>query len=139
MLAHRSEFEEVFVTGLDSRSDIGPIRSIDALDSAPDPSLDHYCKRMRSEVAQGDELSIRAAALSLEMDIRVLKYDPSRDSIMILTYPGTPITNGPEESLQEKGPMGSLESNVNRGNSLTIAHYASQYGGAGPLQLDPPS
>lgn len=42
---------------------------IEALDSALDSNLDQYCARMRSETAQGDELTVRAAALILQIDI----------------------------------------------------------------------
>ncbi len=41
-------------------------RERDALDSVLDPDLDHYCKRMRSETAQGDELTIRAPSWALQ-------------------------------------------------------------------------
>jgi hypothetical protein len=39
--------------------------STNALDSALDPDLDCYSERMRSEVAQGDEITIKDAALVL--------------------------------------------------------------------------
>ena len=118
MLAHRPEFEAVFATSP---------RSIDALDSAPDLNLDHYCQRMRSEVAQGDALSVKAAALSLGREIRVLTYDPKGDAIQVLSYPGTPVTNESEEPPRDRETLQSLEGNVVSGNP----HYSSQYGGAG--------
>jgi len=62
----------------------------DALDSALDPDLDHYCKRMRSETTQGDELTIRATAWVLRINIQVLKLNSTTATIMTLTYPGTP-------------------------------------------------
>ena len=107
MLAHRPEFEAVFATGP---------RSVDALDSAPALNLDLYCQCMRSEVDQGDELSVKAAALSLGMEIRVLTYDAKGDAIQVLSYSGTPVTNESEEPLRDRGSLQSFDRNVVRGN-----------------------
>jgi hypothetical protein len=65
----------------------------DALDSGLDLDLDSYCGRMRSETAQGDELTVRAAAWALQINIRVLKLNSTTATIMTLTYPGTPPTS----------------------------------------------
>lgn len=75
MLVHRSEFESSFEGRTVAAVETGPIDPVDALDSALDPDLDHYCTRMRLEVAQGDELTMRAAALILQTDIQVLKFN----------------------------------------------------------------
>jgi hypothetical protein len=98
----------------------------DALDSALDPDLDSYCKRMRSEIAQGDELTIRAAAGALQINIRILKLNSSTMTIMALVYPGTPpnleeipdIMNAPASDAQDL-------------RTITIAHYVHQHEGAG--------
>jgi hypothetical protein len=99
----------------------------DALDSALDPDLDHYCNRMRSETARGDELTIRAAAWALRINIRVLKLNSTTVTIMALTYPGTPPID-PEESLGTSNSLGSDDQGL---RTITIAHYVCQYGGAG--------
>jgi hypothetical protein len=97
-----------------------------ALDSALDPDLDSYCKRMRSETAQGDELTIRAAAWALQTNIRILKLNSTTTTIMALTYPGTP------PNLEEvPGTLNSLASNAQDLRTITIAHYVHQHGGAG--------
>ena len=84
MLAHRSTFESSFGrrsavitttdlttanTEMDMVTENEPEAIVemerDALASALDPDLDHYCNLMRSEIAQGDELTIRDTALVL--------------------------------------------------------------------------
>jgi hypothetical protein len=98
----------------------------DALDSALDPDLDIYCGRMRSETAQGDELTIRAAACALQINIRILKLNSTTMTIMALVYPGTP------PNLEEvPGTMNSLASDAQGLRTITIAHYVHQHGGAG--------
>jgi hypothetical protein len=78
----------------------------DALDSTLDPDLDHYCDRMRSETVQGDELTIRAIAGALRINIRVLKLNSTTATIMALTYPGTPPIDL-EEGLGTSKSLGS--------------------------------
>ncbi len=90
MLEHRLSFENSFGkktstlmvndqiaadNGTDSMMEEVPAPEMerDALDSALDLDLDSYCGRMRSETAQGDELTIRAAAWALQINIRILK------------------------------------------------------------------
>jgi hypothetical protein len=98
----------------------------DALDSALDLDLDSYCGRMRSETAQGDELTIRAAARTLQINIRILKLNSTKTTIMALTYPGTP------PNLEEApGTLNSLASDAQDLRTITIAHYVHQHGGAG--------
>ena len=109
MLGHRSSFESSFgkksstLMGNDQMAADNGTDSVpeevqaaemerDALDSALDLDLDSYCGRMRSETAQGDELTIRAAAWALQINIRVLKLNFTTTTIMALTYPGTPPT-----------------------------------------------
>ena len=143
MLEHRSAFEGSFGSKSNKRTTTDRItadteidtvmeeeleaeRERDALDSALDPDLDHYCKRMRSETAQGDELTIRAAAWALRINIRVLKMNSTTATIMALTYPGTP------PDLEEgSGTSNSLGSDDQGLRTITIAHYVCQHGGAG--------
>ena len=83
MLEHRPAFEGSFGrksttltttdritanTEIDSvmEEELATVMERDSLDSALDPDLDHYCERMRSETAQGDELTIRAAVWHYE-------------------------------------------------------------------------
>jgi hypothetical protein len=82
MLEHRSAFEVSFgrrPTTLMTTDQMAANREIDtvmeeelatemerdALDSALDPDLDGYCKRMRSETAHGDDLIIRVTTWAL--------------------------------------------------------------------------
>jgi hypothetical protein len=98
----------------------------DALDSALDLDLDSYCGRMRSETAQGDELTVQAAAWALQINIRILKLNSTTMTIMALTYPGTP------PNLEEvPGTLKSLASDAQDLRTITIAHYVHQHGGAG--------
>jgi hypothetical protein len=81
---------------------------------------------MRSETAQGDELTIRAAARTLQINIRILKLNSTKTTIMALTYPGTP------PNLEEApGTLNSLASDAQDLRTITIAHYVHQHGGAG--------
>jgi hypothetical protein len=91
----------------------------DALDSDLDPDLDHYCNRMRSETAQGDELTIRAAAWTLRINIRVLKLNSTTSIIMTLTYPGTP----PIDLEEDLGTSNSLGSDDQGLRTIIITHY----------------
>ena len=143
MLEHRSAFEGSLGSKSNTRTttdritanteidtvmeeELAAERERDALDSALDPDLDHYCKRMRSETAQGDELTIRAAAWVLRINIRVLKMNSTTTTIMTLTYPGTP------PDLEEgSGTSNSLGSDDQGLRTITIAHYVCQHGGAG--------
>jgi hypothetical protein len=110
ILEHRSSFENSFgkktstLMVNDQRAADNGINSMmgevptagmegDALDSALDPDLDSYCGRMRSETAQGDELTIRAAACALQVNIQILKLNSTTTTIMSLVYPGTPPTS----------------------------------------------
>ena len=43
---------------------------------------------MRSEVTQGDEITIRVVSLVLQMDIQVLKLNSTTMTIMTHTHPG---------------------------------------------------
>jgi hypothetical protein len=98
----------------------------DALDSALDLDLDSYYGRMRSETAQGDEPTVRAAAWVLRINIRILKLNSTTTTIMALTYPGTP------PNLEEvPGTLNSLASDAQDLRTITIAHYVHQHGGAG--------
>ena len=143
MLEHRSAFEGSFGSKSNKRTttdritadteidtvmeeELAAERERDALDSALDPDLDHYCKRMRSETAQGDELTIFATAWTLRINIRVLKMNSTTATIMTLTYPGTP------PDLEEgSGTSNSLGSDDQGLRTITIAHYVCQHGGAG--------
>ena len=98
-----------------------------ALDSAPDSDLDQYCNRMQSETAQGDELTIRAAALALRRNIRVLKLNSTTGTIMSISYPGIL----PSDYEEEPGNSNQSEMNDQELQTITIAHYVHQHGGAG--------
>jgi hypothetical protein len=98
----------------------------DALDSATDLDLDSYCERMRSETAQGDELTIRAAARALQTNIRVLKLNSTTTTIMALTYPGTP-----PDLEEDPGTLNPLASDDQGLRTITIAHYVHHHDGAG--------
>jgi hypothetical protein len=120
--------QRVVDNGADSMTKEAPAAETErnALDSALDPDLDSYCKRMRSETAQGDELTIRAAAWALQINIRILKLNSTTMTIMALTYPGTP--SDPEEA---PGTMNLLAPDAPDLRTITIAHYVHQHGGAG--------
>ena len=82
---------------------------------------------MKSETAQGDELTIRAAALALRTDIQILKLNSTTGTIMTITYPGAPpidCDEGPGNSDQ----LGMDDQGL---QTITIAHYVHQHGGAG--------
>jgi hypothetical protein len=143
MLRHRSSFESSFGkesstlmannqrvvdNGTDSMMKEAPAveKERNALDSALDLDLNSYCKRMRSETAQGDELTIRAAAWALQINIRILKLNSTTTTIMTLTYPGTP------PDLEEvPGTMQSLASDAQGLRTIIIAHYVHKHDGAG--------
>jgi hypothetical protein len=82
---------------------------------------------MRSETARGDEVTIRAEAWALRINIRVLKLNSTTATIMTLTYPGTPPIDL-EESLGTSNSLGSDDQGL---RTITITHYVCQYGGAG--------
>jgi hypothetical protein len=143
MLRHRSSFESSFgkksstlmvndqiVADNEKDSVMEEVQSAemerDALNSALDLDLDSYCGRMRSETAQGDELTIRAAAGALQINIRVLKLNSTTTSIMALTYPGTPT-----DLEEDPGTLNSLAGDASGHRTITIAHYVHQHGGAG--------
>jgi hypothetical protein len=138
MLWHRSSFESSFgkksstllvndQIATDNGTDL-VMEEVerDALDSALDLDLDSYCERMRSETAQGDELTIRAAAWALQINIRVLKLNSTTASIMALTYPGTP-----PDLEEDPGTLNPLAVDAPGLRTITIAHYIYQHGGAG--------
>ncbi len=125
MLEHRFTFESSFgtdqiaaVNETDSATEEVLVTEMERdTDSAPDLDLDSHCRRMRSEIAQGDELTIRAAAWALQINIRVLKLN---------SYPGTPLDPG-----EVPDTLNSPESDAQGLRTITIAHYTCQHGGAG--------
>jgi hypothetical protein len=120
--------QRVVDNGADSMTKESPAAETErnTLDSVLDPDLDSYCKRMRSETAQGDELTIRAAAWALQINIRILKLNSTTTTIMALTYPGIP------PNLEEvPGTLNSLASDAQDLRTITIAHYVHQHAGAG--------
>jgi hypothetical protein len=90
ILEHKPTFKDSFArktTTTANASSEGTAPEDNALDSALDSDLDQYYFRMRSEVAQEDELTIRAAALALHTDIRILKLNPTTGTVQTITYP----------------------------------------------------
>ena len=83
---------------------------------------------MRSEVDQGNELTVRAAVLSLQINIQVLKFNSTTATIMTLIYPGTLPIKNIGEGLGDSDPSGMDEP---RPQTITIDHYVHQHGGVG--------
>ena len=82
---------------------------------------------MQSETAQGDELTIRAAALVLRTNIQVLKLNSTSGTIMSISYPGIL----PSDYEEETGNPDHFEMDDQELQTITIAHYVHQHGGAG--------
>jgi len=87
-----------------------------------------YCESMRTEGEQGDELMLKAAALGLQVDIQVFKFNTITDSICMYHFPREkPSEDRASQSSIPREPDAEMVE-VRQG-TLNIAHYAYQYVG----------
>ena len=87
-----------------------------------------YCESMRTEGQQGDELMLKAAALGLQVDIQVFKFNTITDSICMYHFPREkPSEDRASQSSIPREPDAEMVE-VRQG-TLNIAHYAYQYVG----------
>jgi hypothetical protein len=86
----------------------------------------HYCKSMRTEGRQGDELMLKAAALGLQVDIQVFKFNTITDSICMYHFPREKPSEDSAEQIPREPDAEMVEA---RQGTLKIAHYAYQHDG----------
>ena len=82
-----------------------------------------YCESMRTEGEQGDELMLKAAALGLQVDIQVFKFNTITDSICMYHFPREkPSEDRASQSSIAREP--DAEMVEAKQGTLNIAHYA---------------
>ena len=85
-----------------------------------------YCESMRTEGRQGDALMLKAAALGLQVDIQVFKFNTITGSICMYHFPREKPSEDSAEQIPREPDAEMVEA---RQGTLNIAHYAYQYDG----------
>jgi hypothetical protein len=87
-----------------------------------------YCESMRTEGEQGDALMLKAAALGLQVDIQVFKFNTITDSICMYHFPREKPSEDRASQISIPREPDAEMVEVRQG-TLNIAHYTYQYDG----------
>ena len=86
----------------------------------------NYCKSMRTEGRQGDELMLKATALGLQLDIQVFKFNTITGSICMYHFPREKPSEDSAEQIPREPDAEMVEA---RQGTLNIACYDYQHDG----------
>jgi len=96
-------------------------------DFGDDNFFNWYCESMRTEGRQGDALMLKAAALGLQLDIQVFKFNTITGSICMYHFPREKPSEDSAEQIPREPDAEMVEA---RQGTLNIAHYAYQHDGS---------